>query len=83
MKTINYHDYEIRVESDSNPEDPRIGMDNLFTFIGDSESIGNPDSHLNPYFDFSGNLMVDIANFFGNDYEETETKRLLIGSKRI
>ncbi len=75
MKTINYHDYEIRVEPDSNPQDPRIDMDNLFTFIGDSESIGNPDAHLNPYFDFTGNLMVDIANFFGNDYEETETKK--------
>lgn len=75
METINYKGYKITTEQDHYAPNPRVDMDNLFTFIGDSESIGNPDAHLNPYFDFSGNLMVDIANFFGNDYEETETKK--------
>ena len=72
METINYKGYEITTEQDYDAPNPRVDMDNLFTFIGMHRRYNSPDE-MNQ--ESTGNLIVDVANFYDNDFTANETKK--------
>ena len=66
-----YKGYEIITRVDEDMENPRQIGDNFFKFIGCNKRLLCPEDHS---YRTTGNIWVDVANFFGNEFEPEQNK---------
>ncbi|QHJ77880.1 MAG: hypothetical protein [Caudoviricetes sp.] len=66
-----YKGYEIITRPDYLVDNPRVTQDNLFQFIGGDRNHYCPE---NSDYKLSGNIWIDAANFYGNEFEPEQAK---------